>query len=425
MNSWFLVSLLSGLVLAFAFSQLASEAETYELYEDCLRQLPNDVWAAERDLKVYHMTECLTRIGLDSGDGKEPFPLLRQRSKVERLGLDPDRYYLHFPPICHLGSSTKGEVLTHHWTPPWTNCSMRSFGERTGMKTLFVLKDVVVRRQGYGPQAFAADLFEAMRHYNLSEISIIGDSVSQQLDMFLLCDALRDGVLIRKKGVGQKPSGESFKYGYEFELSDGFVINIWYTQVYGPATSDFESPRAEADNYVSFLETLQRSIPDHKRGVVVFNMGLHIAKFPDRAVSGYPPMARALLDYAKDHPGNAVLFRETTAQHFAYSQDGSYSENTTFNSTDFCCNRNAATPQHFLTDPAWEAALRGVDREWRRVVGWVPVHNATSALFDSHMEVGRFQAADCTHYAYAPNAWAPLWHGVRTELDRLMRQPRR
>jgi hypothetical protein len=267
-------------------------------------------------------------------------------------------------------------------------------------------------------QSYASTMLETLHHYGFDRIILIGDSVTLQTNAFVVCDAVRDGVLLRKLTPTSHFVTNVLGYEYELELDNGSIFNILKTQLYhSPSITSNDTIDFEI-NYKFYINYLYSFDIKSSNSVVVLNMGLHL-NTPERIQATVLPLARAMIDYAKQHRNNIYLFRETTAQHFHNTEDGFYdARKQTYLDPD-CCGKSSLEIQACSTDVLIQEALNTTDSKWEDYIGWVSLFKATQIMHDMHVELSR-GVVDCSHYTYSPHVWNPLWFGIKRQVDRLM-----
>jgi len=164
------------------------------------------------------------------------------------------------------------------------------------------------------------------------------------------------------------------------------------------------------------------------RTLLIFNQGLHIQNTANTdKIIGY--ISSKLIHFAKSHLDRCyVMFRETSAQHFATLPGGEYVhlEEAPLNHVgpgEFCCDNNhseAAVQNSNWRNRKFLYHLSREDVSWNSYIEWLPFYNLTSQLFDIHIEVHLNSVVDCTHFAYLPFLFAPLWYNIEAGILRLL-----
>lgn len=119
-----------------------------------------------------------------------------------------------------------------------------------------------------------------------------------------------------------------------------------------------------------------------------------------------------------------ILFRETSAQHFNHHKGGLFDDASLPNATrafemtesgpQFCCRYfplDESRSVNWRNDYLFRT-LTAIDEYWNRSIGWVPFYDASSYLYDMHIEHGH--GIDCTHYIYSPHMMGFLWRALQT-----------
>mmetsp|Transcript_1807 Transcript_1807/g.2846 ORF Transcript_1807/g.2846 Transcript_1807/m.2846 type:complete len:519 (-) Transcript_1807:7-1563(-) len=283
----------------------------------------------------------------------------------------------------------------------------------------------------------------------------LGDSVSQQLGRFFLCDLIRSGVFpTQSDSAVAKSTLTEFVLPPAVPSSSPSVLRVHCHQFNLPciypnshnSESGCESEQeslAQVQEFVSGLlanysssslaqlpllhpqsETSTRNhLGQQQHTVAVVNYGLHLkSKHASWAVSG---MAQALLNASRAlrADNTSLLFRETSAQSFSSSPDGYYHMELANKASpnEFCCNLPLKDPHYSnWRNDLMQRQLAALDPRWESEIGWVPFFNASSALFDLHVEYSPDRyVVDCTHFIYTPTAYSVLWWELKRALGEL------
>ena len=126
-----------------------------------------------------------------------------------------------------------------------------------------------------------------------------------------------------------------------------------------------------------------------------------------------------------------LVILESPAQHFVYDIDahgnqtsdhGNYS-GVFYPHIPFhrdhkpgpCCSPTENTALGNYRNVALKAALTALDPSWRDYVGWVHFYDMTQKSYPNHVDGG----ADCTHFAWSPFFYEPLFQELESEIIRL------
>ena len=119
------------------------------------------------------------------------------------------------------------------------------------------------------------------------------------------------------------------------------------------------------------------------------------------------------------------MFRESSAQHFPNRINGDYDMNIIAIPfpNELCCDKNLSLIS--VQTLNWRNRkflhyLSQIDSSWNNYIGWIPFYNFTANLYDMHFDVHKYLVVDCTHFAYLPFLFAPLWYNIETSLHRLI-----
>jgi hypothetical protein len=370
----------------------------YEVYEDCLANLPVDQWDYTQAL--YNQSICLGRAFDGEVYERELFQLIpSNESNITQL-----------PDICRVGSTvhTSKHMQIQSSLHP-SKCQRRSYSDRSGFQSKYVMK-------GATP---VIDLFDDLARQGIDHMILIGDSVMQQMNAFLVCDAIREGIQLPSQHIADldKELDKMIFYTSQHDVS----MRVTKIRPHLDRSRLSDSTALFKELYESLLTELQEFISnsirdrkEHKMEIVLFNYGLHLQL--DSLGTHIPPMARALYDLATTNDQNMLLLlRETTAQHFS-TVNGLHG--IIINADGLCCKM--IDPNHGISpvDLALMSSLSAIDQDWRNKIGWVKAHEATSKLFDLHTEIGK--GVDCTHFVYAPHMLHTVWKSIGNETTRLL-----
>jgi hypothetical protein len=143
--------------------------------------------------------------------------------------------------------------------------------------------------------------------------------------------------------------------------------------------------------------------------IILANIGLHIND-ESTGKTEFRKALRLLNDFAKD-PKNTIIWRETTAQHFPYRDDGIFDEKYK--------HRYTSCQAHRDSSPTWRVTQ--VQDVWKELniqnISYVPFYKATEPLYRMHAGLPtKHLVVDCTHYCVFPMMWQPLWSGLATAI---------
>lgn len=299
-------------------------------------------------------------------------------------------------------------------------CSTRSIKERNGFRRAWInseLKDQSSHKR-------FQDLLDYLKLSNIRNIYFLGDSMNVQTGKFFGCDISRTpGVKIVQHQHLLSHTNIPVQ-ALTVEYRD-HKVRIYMEKIKIPCTYDLSKSEGctGSDDWRarSVYSGIKRALihagasgTSESPTIIIFNEGLHV--FADTVGWMYEPMARALVNAAKESRGRyLVMFRETSAQHFSARLGGSFdsTRSSSYVSGEFCCNlpKNGSSEltEHDWRNSMFRRSLASVDRDWDRYVGWLPFFNTTIDLFDMHLELNVVRKADCTHYVYKPYIFLPLW----------------
>lgn len=266
---------------------------------------------------------------------------------------------------------------------------------------------------------------EAMKAYQYYTVYFLGDSVSVQLAHFAACDFLRDTNSTIKVDLcpddtykpmftGDRKKGCNIIRHFNNNGAVLHKITIKSVRSDPPCNGNKCAGvhRDVAGEMTRWFTESAFSRSWHKT-LIVFNSGLHISNYEGRVLQEIARgMARGLLVEALHlaEVGSSVVWRESSAQHFSYSDDGHYMANYSLASSTkhneaqsflgFCCDYTPYPSNRTLSreDEVLITALSHFRRDWRTAIGWAKYYEHSNAIgADMHIERG-----DCTHFVYDP-----------------------
>ena len=269
-----------------------------------------------------------------------------------------------------------------------------------------------------------SNFFNVLGNSNIKKIVFAGDSVTEQVFKFLLCDLSRL---------------ENVEVEYVSHLTAKVTINeakILFERVIGYMSHAIDP--SQQKNLINrkllyyahnLFQDISRKGSISGRTLLIFNQGLHITKSnnTDRIIQH---LSSKLINFAKSHITRFyVMFLETSAPHFSTLPGGEYDVYMPGDASfqikpgDYCCDNNHT--QSSVESSNWRNRkfsyyLTREDPSWSTYVSWLPFFNLTRGLYDVHMEVNHHSLIDCTHFAYVPFLFAPLWYDIESNLYRLL-----
>ena len=345
------------------------------------------------------------------------------------------------------GNSSNCTMRSCRRCSPTTSYS-RSLQQRVGLRSVW---------NGLPPSqsgsSYVVDNLDFLVSHGIERIVFLGDSMNRQLATFFACNYFRRVVgrtdantnSTRSSHIPSRLWGHDSKILFYLDgLSSSFrhraVLSLhqisgkqYLRPVYDIVrsllskctsftdpcnmTSSFDDAATMVHSYLlSYMLNSTGMVGDEaatslfsSNTLFLVNHGLH---FQHRLF--IPPIARALISFATVATrgnNNHVLFLETTAQHF-HSVAGKYNRGD----PNKCCMPLSSAATASLEDSEWLVSeLEAIRRDWSRLIGWVPMFEATAQMFDQHLEGG-----DCTHFAYSPLPWERVWWNLLKSLERHM-----
>lgn len=319
--------------------------------------------------------------------------------------------------------------------PNGGHCFTRSMKERQGFNRAWLSRHNNNSSTDIPSYKYIQDMFAYLKLKNIRNIYFLGDSMNVQSGKFFGCDVSRTpGVkIIHHQHLLSHTNIPVQSATIEYDKHN---VRIYMEKIKIPCTYDLKKAdgctRSDDWRIRSVYSGIKRVLVHAGASgrtdsptIIVFNEGLHV--FADTVGWMYEPMARALINTAKESRGKYfILFRETSAQHFSSRLGGTFDSKPSmdYKAFDFCCNlpKNGSIElnEHDWRNELFRQALEKVDDKWARYVGWVHFFNTTVALHDMHLELNIVHKADCTHFVYKPFIFLPLWidlyQGIRVAM---------
>jgi hypothetical protein len=276
------------------------------------------------------------------------------------------------------------------------------FSERLNLKSIVPAFD--------NPNDFVLrDFFHGLAH-DSGLFLMIGDSVMQQFFGAIACE-------LERENVWKDPS--------QFTNTDE-TRTIAFPDVKTVATAKFlpvyhlvngRYDRVANAAMHSVEQVMLAALTNHKRIIVLVNMGLHYVDNPVKGFTkaDYTEQVTTLLSYlnkvATDNTGKhqiEIIWRETTAQHFAtpngYWPGSKFSARLQFG----CVPLQDSSAEADWRNRAVEAV---VSQQQLQHVKILPFYNLTVSLWSEHPN-GLLR--DCTHFCWSPMMYQPIFHYLRS-----------
>lgn len=304
--------------------------------------------------------------------------------------------------------------------------------------------------------SYAGDLLSSMILNGADRYILVGDTMTNQKGKFLGCDLARsDGIVIANTKNDLLDVNLHPRSSAEFYLEPTnplippltkekpFSISLNRYTLPCPDEVNPDNPNCIADKDFSrriyntykaeMLQYLSGGGVGNKKKVLELNFGLHVVNEGDL----HKEYFEAILNIAKEGRGSFyVLWRETSAQHFAFRKNGLYfGENTGSNHSNsgfppdhYCCDalssHDPSSRYDVIAD--WRNVkartfLDELDPLWSRYIGWVPFYDFTDTLYDMHLEANYAFNSDCTHLLYTPFLMAKHYVDTQVAFDALVK----
>jgi len=321
------------------------------------------------------------------------------------------------PPTCNigLGHANIGNAVFQSSLHPF-NCTLRGIIDRP-IRENYML---------YNSSTKFDSTLDLLIELGYKSVVFIGDSVTIQLSHFLSCDLIRSGYISKKCGRFSVSSSERSKNGgcdiWESKTDPQKSITL-NTQLSGfPCVySNCTDPRETIEN--SLVGTANRIVKNKVRQLIVLNFGLHLHQkdfpFPDSYIEFF---ASGLLKAAKEagKANSTLVFRETSSQHFSYTEDGLFAKETNLHYSKYCCVKKSPRSS-YPTDDLLLNFLDDLDPNWRlknSSLKWANFYEKSLQFHSLHAEFSLFRrgGVDCTHYIYVPGMSSLLTASIENSL---------
>ena len=265
----------------------------------------------------------------------------------------------------------------------------------------------IVDLSNHWGQLSVENFVDAILSRGFTSLHMIGDSVTIQFGHFLGCDLVRLGFDV-KPCPRMSTLTDCNRFGgceYVHSKNGLGVLMITSSRTSVPCVYMSCTPEMANKTMTSYFDkNVKRFIHANSRPLIVYNDGMHLG-LHHAHLAVY--IAENLLRLSKltYETGNAaIMFRETSRQHFHYSINGLHTVggNITHNTSSYCCTANVQYGGPYPSDAIVQEHLYALDPTWRKYLSWIRFHNASDSLRNLHLEMAKNGAIDCTHYMYTP-----------------------
>ena len=347
--------------------------------------------------------------------------------EIDSIGLNASDRRCHppqgIPDMCCVGSSSTGGG------PRWNEqeCHNADYAAAESWTTKY-MKGIPFLS---GRPCDICEIVKLMAQFNWT-VALQGDSVTHQAWGGLICELARRGFLVSVEDQQIQATPENQGY-VQYRFLSTLTATISSTQ---KATFRF---------YCAYRPTAYLlNITLRENDVLVFDHGLHYP--PNRARSDLITNFRHLLEFARDFQDSRVkvlMWRETTAQHFADNPGGYFLREMTNLSQCSPINENftsAAYPGKSLSADLLETLSKIYPRndyfetsQQTANITWLdisdpefhntpPLQDQQELVFlpyrDYTKELPSLHHSECTHYCANPFLWQPIWRGIRLAIQR-------
>ena len=247
-----------------------------------------------------------------------------------------------------------------------------------------------------GPAHSTRELMGLFRKHNLTSLAFFGDSVGGQYWRALREIMVADGVSCTNSSritdrFPELKAAVPWATGYTSINCDGIEMML-----FGKYPHEWLNTSEDA------IRALTSPTFAHVADVISFNTGFHINSEPKyRSALEY---VVPLLERFAVLPGKVVIFRGTTAQHFAGSKSGDYEKR----SGESCDSTRIPKEPSFR-----DTVLKSFGQSRLGVMMVEQLWELTQERFDMH--IGK--PGDCTHFCYCPSFWRGIFSNLYLQLE--------
>lgn len=289
-------------------------------------------------------------------------------------------------------------------------CRLRNPIDRIGLYTGWKQTDQLLEEGKEDLLSYheAFKVFNLLSVKNITSLALLGDSVLEQFNQFLICDLYRSG----KTSLHNVRAHTSSSGMKRFKMDgNNETFTLFGKRVQGVCGLD-DHRCSEDDRLTSIFTSLEKNIVEtlsvvKEKTVIVINIGLHLHK---KTFWSVPYIVKGLVLVEEKYRSNATfLFLETSAQAFANKIGGEYEGIETI-PNDFCCAHQGEINN--TVNEIFQENFRRFDLAGR--IGWIPLHEISTEYVDLYAEKG---GIDCTHFIYSPVAYAPVWRSMANAME--------
>lgn len=163
-------------------------------------------------------------------------------------------------------------------------------------------------------------------------------------------------------------------------------------------------------NTFNYISEQVEDIRIHSKGlIVVANVGVWYNS-RERFRREIPTLLKWLNNVGKNN-NTSVFFRETSAQHWNYSDFGYYyqdhEERSSYNGS--CVLIADSTPDH---DWRNHDVRNSLVNEQLSKINIISFRDLTLPLYNMHPTISYGKTSDCTHFCYFPQMWQSIWFDI-------------
>ena len=295
-------------------------------------------------------------------------------------------------------------------SPRTLQCGVDSYGVGLGYKHICVppmsrrtyFKSVLVGYENARVDYLGA-LLKFLAKKNKALV-LLGDSLSYQTISIINCELYREQIVFTKGGDPSIPLEGKGVYTYYFQDINASV-DVYYKRL--------DNIRLE-HQYKHLRDNLIEILDKRAGFVILANIGLNYNTMQDYR-EDVPKFFDSMNRLAVEFGGRIqVIWRETTAAHWSYSDNGYYSgvKRANMSKDELFCAPHSG--MGFNIDPRNEIVLDVLKNTHRNKfdhVNYIPFYFATVDLWNMHTDFPPYPGghADCVHYCYHPVLWQPVW----------------
>lgn len=251
---------------------------------------------------------------------------------------------------------------------------------------------------------YLSSLLQALAQQNRSLV-ILGDSLSYQTIQNIACELYREQVDFERRGDSFIPFEGRGRYTFYFRKVNS-AVHVYYKRLDNIRLSH------QFDILPGELSEILQSTSGY---VLLTNIGLNYNSMTEYEED--IPKYFHWLENLTTVPDRKVdvVWRETTASHWSYSDNGYYNHEKRANSSKeqlFCAPHKNGTddPRNGIVRKVLSVTMKDLFKN----IHYVPFYFVTQDIWTMHTDFPPYPGghADCVHYCYHPVFWQPVWQSL-------------